>query len=669
MSSTPVLIWTKVLGSSTYNQETNLSTGQDGSIYISGGKINNGSTDAYLIKYTSDGTKAWTKLLGTTGEDYSSAVVTGLDGSIYIAGSAGGALDAQIYAGNTDAFLTKFNADGTKIWTKELGSASTDRATALTVGIDGSIFVAGYTLSALDGQINSGGADVFLTKYKPDGSKIWTKLLGTAGADTALALSTGLDGSIFLSGATTGALDGIKNNGNFDAFLTKFNADGLQSWTKQFGSNAEDVALDIATGLDGSIYICGITLGSFDSQVNSGNYDAFLTKYSANGTKIWTKFVGTSTEDQSYDLTIGIDGSIYMSGYTGGALDGQQFSGLQDGFLIKYNPDGTKIWTKLISTNQEDEAYGITTGIDGTIYVSGYTEGNLNGNVITNADIFLIKFKVTSENAPVIGTSVSETLSTTMGNDSINGGDGIDTVVASAKISNYSVSKTATGYTLLDKNGLDGTDTLVNIEAIKFTDMTINLTVQAEAASAPKADVTRLVELYTAFFNRVPDADGMSFWIQEMKSGKTTNQIAEAFYNAGVNYSSLTGFSSAMTNADFINVIYKNVLGRKDGADTGGLSFWETEITSGRASRGTLVTNILDSAHTFKGNATWGWVADLLDNKITVAKKFSIDMGLNYNTPEESITKGMAIASAITATDTSVAVTLIGVTEANLLLV
>ena len=197
----------------------------------------------------------------------------------------------------------------------------------------------------------------------------------------------------------------------------------------------------------------------------------------------------------------------------------------------------------------------------------------------------------------------------------------------------------------------------------------MNLTVQAKAASAPQSDVTRLVELYTAFFNRVPDADGMSFWIDEMKSGKTTNQIAEAFYNAGVDYSSLTGFTSTMTNADFINVVYKNVLGRKDGADAGGLSFWEAEITSGRATRGTLVTNILDSAHTFKGDKTWGWVADLLDNKITVAKKFSIDMGLNYNTPEESISKGMAIASAITSTDTSAAVTLIGVTEANLHLV
>lgn len=252
------------------------------------------------------------------------------------------------------------------------------------------------------------------------------------------------------------------------------------------------------------------------------------------------------------------------------------------------------------------------------------------------------------------------------GNDSINGGDGFDYVVAAANIGNYVVTKTSSGYTLLDKTGAEGTDTLVNVEAIRFSDKTVNLTVQAKAASSPPADVTRLIELYTAFFNRVPDADGMGFWIDQMKSGMTVNQVASAFYNAGVSYSNLTGFSSTMTNADFINVIYKNVLGRKDGADAGGLLFWGNELASGRASRGSLVTSILDSAHTFKGNATWGWVADLLDNKIAVAKKFSIDMGLNYNTPEESISKGMAIASAITSSDTNAAIALIGVPEANL---
>ena len=280
-----------------------------------------------------------------------------------------------------------------------------------------------------------------------------------------------------------------------------------------------------------------------------------------------------------------------------------------------------------------------------------------------------------SKDDTIMGGAGDDHLQGGLGNDSfsggaesdeINGGGGIDTLEVLAGIDNYSVTKTSTGYALEDINGTDGIDTLVNIEAIKFSDKTVNLTVQSKAATAPQAEVTRLVELYTAFFNRVPDADGMSFWIDEMKSGKTINQVAESFYNAGVNYSSLTGFTATMTNTDFINVIYKNVLGRKDGADADGLKFWNDSLTSGKANRGTLVTNILDSAHTFKGNTTWGWVADLLDNKITVAKKFSIDMGLNYNTPEESITNGMAIASAITPTDTAAAVTLIGVSEANL---
>jgi hypothetical protein len=269
-------------------------------------------------------------------------------------------------------------------------------------------------------------------------------------------------------------------------------------------------------------------------------------------------------------------------------------------------------------------------------------------------------------NAPVKGSGNSDAINTSRGDDAIDGGAGFDTVLVGGSIANYTITKIASGYTLTDKTGFDGSDTLLNIESIKFTDKTINLTVQAKAAAAPAPDVTRLVELYTAFFNRVPDADGMSFWIDEMKAGKAINQIAEAFYNAGVNYASLTGFSSTMSNADFINVIYRNVLGRKDGADAGGLAFWEAELTSGRASRGTLVTNILDSAHTFKGNATWGWVTDLLDNKITVAKKFSIDMGLNYNSPEASISNGMAIASAITSTDTTAALTLIGVPVASL---
>ena len=364
-------------------------------------------------------------------------------------------------------------------------------------------------------------------------------------------------------------------------------------------------------------------------------------------------------------LDLYLDGSSWDVSHNSASLLLQESSG-------KFVDTG-----RVLLSSQVPNDGGISTlalGPDGNFHL--VTLEIKNGQGIVSSQT--IEFPDRESSESLIGTKLSDhiwgmggndILQGLGGNDFLDGGTGTDSVLVNNSISNCSVTKTVTGYTLFDKTGLDGTDTLLNIEAIKFSDKTINLTVQAKAASAPQADVTRLVELYTAFFNRVPDADGMSFWIDEMKSGQSINQIAESFYNAGVNYSSLTGFSNVMSNSDFINVIYKNVLGRTDGADAGGLSFWLSELTSLKATRGTLVTNILDSAHTFKNNATWGWVADLLDNKITVAKKFSIDMGLNYNTPEESITKGMAIASAITPTDTSAAVTLIGVTEANLLLV
>ena len=109
--------------------------------------------------------KDWTKLLGTSGDEQAQALTTGLDGSIYVSGYTNGGLDGQTRNGSDDAFLTKYSADGTKAWTKLLGTSATDEATAVTTGLGGSIYVGGSTSGALDGQTNSGVNDAFLTKF------------------------------------------------------------------------------------------------------------------------------------------------------------------------------------------------------------------------------------------------------------------------------------------------------------------------------------------------------------------------------------------------------------------------------------------------------------------------------------------------------------------------
>jgi len=77
-----------------------------------------------------------------------------------------------------------------------------------------------------------------------------------------------------------------------------------------------------------------------------------------------------------------------------------------------------------------------------------------------------------------------------------------------------------------------------------------------------------------------------------------------------------------MTNQAFVNLIYKNVLGRNDGGDPAGVAYWTNQLESGNSSRSKLVSTMLNTAHGFKGDTTsgFGWVADLLDNKIDCGK-------------------------------------------------
>ena len=149
-------------------------------------------------------------------------------------------------------------------------------------------------------------------------SLVWTKLLGSSSSDYSEGIITGNDGSIYITGDTTGDFDGEINSGGFDVFITKLDSDGNKEWTKLFGTSSDDISWGIAKGNDGSIYITGETEGNPDEQVNSGGYDAFISKFDSNGNKEWTELLGSSSDDYAYGLATGNDGSIYMNGDTNG---------------------------------------------------------------------------------------------------------------------------------------------------------------------------------------------------------------------------------------------------------------------------------------------------------------------------------------------------------------
>ncbi|MBR7800338.1 M64 family metallopeptidase [Undibacterium fentianense] len=252
-----------------------------------------------------------------------------------------------------------------------------------------------------------------------------------------------------------------------------------------------------------------------------------------------------------------------------------------------------------------------------------------------------------------------------------DGGAGTDTL----KFGNHLVStphlylnRLDTGTTMLGFQDANSW-AVRNIENLQFQDFSVNLNIHYNASTITKAQLSDLTDLYVAFFNRIPDADGLNYWIDQFKAGKSLANIGNSFYEAAIGYTALTGYSANMTPESLVNIVYKNVLGRTDGADPEGLTYWSGQLSSGAATPGTLVHSILESAHSFKGNVTWGWVADLLDNKAAVAEKFAVDWALNYLNSETSISQGMAIAKMVTPTDTQAAIALIGLSEGQILFI
>src|SRR3954447_5902331 len=148
-------------------------------------------------------------LVGTTGEEREGGVAVDAAGNVYEALSAEGSIDGQPYAAGKDVVLVKYGPSGTKLWTRELGTAGLDRAYGLALDPQGDPVVAGYTKGDLDGaHAGNTSDDMFVAKYDPAGTRQWVKQIGSTVADRAYGVAVDGDGSVYAAGYTKGALAG-----------------------------------------------------------------------------------------------------------------------------------------------------------------------------------------------------------------------------------------------------------------------------------------------------------------------------------------------------------------------------------------------------------------------------------------------------------------------------
>ncbi len=376
-------------------------------IYVTGytegsldGQTLTGIRDLFLVKYSTNGVKQWTRLLGAGGaETKSYGIVLDPSGNIYLTGYTTGNLDGLAKTGTADLFIVKYNANGGKLWTRLLGAplAST-YSCDMTIDTSGYIYLTGYTNGNLDGQAKTGLIDQFIVKYNSSGGlKQWTRLLGVPLGNTySIDTDTDSSGYIYTTGYTDGNLDGQTKTGLVDLYVTKYDSSGARQWTRLLGTaGCSTVSTGIIAGATGGIYTTGYTNGSLDGQAKTGLVDFYVVRYDSSGARQWTRLFGAAGADtRSFCITADTSGNIYPAGATTGNLGGQTVTGTTDMFTVKYDPTGTRLWTRLLGAAGSDtKAYGIASDPSCNIYPAGYTNGNLDGKILTGVDdLFIAKY-------------------------------------------------------------------------------------------------------------------------------------------------------------------------------------------------------------------------------------------------------------------------------------
>lgn len=330
----------------------------------------------------------WTRQFGSASYDTGYAVVTS-DNAVYIGGQTSGALPGQTHFGEADAFLRRYDASGNEVWTRQFGTARVDGILGVAADSSG-IYVAGYTIGSL-AQGNAGDSDAFVRKYDFEGNELWTRQFGSPWWDLVHAVAVDETG-VYVAGYTYGHLFST-STGGIDAFIQKFDADGNPLWARQFGSNLHDFANSIAVSSSG-IYVGGYTYGALTPSPNAGGVDGFLRKYDSSGNHAWTIQLGTPATDVVDGLAADANG-VYVAAYTEGTLPGQTKQGGIDAVIQRYTSGGSAVWTRQFGAAglHLDVATAVTLDATG-VYVVGYTDGTLTGAINTNqlADVFVRKY-------------------------------------------------------------------------------------------------------------------------------------------------------------------------------------------------------------------------------------------------------------------------------------
>lgn len=151
----------------------------------------------------------------------------------------------------------------------------------------------------------------------------------------------------------------------------------------------------------------------------------------------------------------------------------------------------------------------------------------------------------------------------------------------------------------------------------------------------------KISALYIAYFNRAPDAEGLSYWLTQASGVSAENLLRQisAGFSAHPQFQASYG---ALNNTQFVNALYQNMLG--SAGDVSGVNYWVAKLEGG-STRADVVADFITGAmltdlNAYRANTPGFTLADYdaalakqnkLINKATVAVAFAEQLGAATN--------------------------------------
>ena len=145
-------------------------------------------------------------------------------------------------------------------------------------------------------------------------------------------------------------------------------------------TNVKSIAMDSI----GNSYVTGFSGGNYDGITKPAWGDnMFISKFDKSGGKLWSRLLSGGFYAYGNAVTVDSSGNAYITGNTGNPIDGNTAIGQMDAFLVKYDTDGNKKWSKQLGvTYSSTSANGIT--VDAVGGKNIFIIGSSNGDIFTH---------------------------------------------------------------------------------------------------------------------------------------------------------------------------------------------------------------------------------------------------------------------------------------------